>query len=32
VDEVARIGRYFTEASAIGERAALFGSRGLFRV
>lgn len=32
IDEVARIGRYFTQASAIGERAPLFGSRGLFRV
>lgn len=31
-DEVARIGRYFAEAAAIGERAPLFGSRGLFRV
>jgi fructose-1,6-bisphosphatase I len=31
-DEVARIGRYCTEAAAIGERAPLFGSRGLFRV
>lgn len=30
-DEVARIGRYFEDASTIGERAPLFGSRGLFR-
>lgn len=30
-DEVARIGRYFTDMGSIGERAPLFGSRGLFR-
>ena len=29
--EVARIGRYHTEPSNIGERAPLFGNRGLFR-
>ncbi|MEW5998564.1 MAG: class 1 fructose-bisphosphatase [Pseudomonadota bacterium] len=31
-DEVERIGRYFSDPSIIGERAPLFGSRGLFRV
>ncbi|MGH6861656.1 MAG: class 1 fructose-bisphosphatase [Phyllobacterium sp.] len=30
--EVARIGRYHTEPSNIGERAPLFSNRGLFRV
>ncbi len=30
--EVARIARYHTEPSLIGERAPLFGNRGLFRV
>ena len=30
--EVARISRYHTEPSNIGERAPLFGNRGLFRV
>lgn len=30
-DEVARIGRYFADPAAIGERAPLFGTRGLFR-
>lgn len=30
--EVARIARYHTEPSSIGERAPLFGNRGLFRV
>ncbi|PJG47093.1 fructose-bisphosphatase class I [Sphingobium sp. LB126] len=30
-DEVARIGRYHSDPSAIGERAPLFGSRSLFR-
>ena len=29
--EVARIARYHTAPSAIGERAPLFGNRGLFR-
>ncbi|RUU54057.1 class 1 fructose-bisphosphatase, partial [Mesorhizobium sp. M2C.T.Ca.TU.009.01.2.1] len=29
--EVARIARYHTEPSAIGERAPLFSRRGLFR-
>ncbi len=29
--EVARIARYHTEPSLIGERAPLFGNRGLFR-
>lgn len=32
IDEVDRIGRYHTDPSVIGERAPLFGSRGLFRV
>ncbi|MBD3730144.1 MAG: class 1 fructose-bisphosphatase [Sphingomonadales bacterium] len=31
-DEVERIGRYFADPGAIGERAPLFGTRGLFRV
>lgn len=30
-DEVQRIGRYFSDPTVIGERAPLFGSRGLFR-
>ena len=30
--EVARIGRYHTQPSSIGERAPLFSNRGLFRV
>jgi fructose-1,6-bisphosphatase I len=29
--EVHRIARYHTEPSSIGERAPLFGNRGLFR-
>jgi fructose-1,6-bisphosphatase I len=30
-DEVARIARYYSDSGSIGERAPLFGTRGLFR-